>query len=127
MTRLGSPPNNREEHSGDDPGVGGHGGSVGARVAAALTQALTRCWLAVQTPLNRDCPTGVAAMAVGARVEEALHKRALWGVPRALREWEVIEGRSTYNRQSKVESCRCCAHPGWLSGGASHAAPQNSV
>ncbi len=25
------------------------------------------------------------------RVEEALHKRALWGVPRALREWDVIE------------------------------------
>jgi hypothetical protein len=26
-------------------------------------------------------------------VEEALHKRALWGVPRALREWDVIEVR----------------------------------
>jgi hypothetical protein len=24
-------------------------------------------------------------------VAEALHKRALWGVPRALREWDVIE------------------------------------
>jgi hypothetical protein len=26
-----------------------------------------------------------------AGAEEALHKRALWGVLRALREWEVIE------------------------------------
>jgi hypothetical protein len=31
-------------------------------------------------------------------VEEALHKRALWGLPRALRKWEVIEVSSNRSK-----------------------------
>ncbi len=48
-------------------------------------------------PLRRPhaCSGVRSCVTAAAYVEEALHKRALWGVPRALREWEVILVSST--------------------------------
>jgi hypothetical protein len=57
---------------------------------------------------ERTCSCGAGAgrlgegLAVREPVEEALHKRALWGVPWALREWEEIKVSSTTGTEIKA-------------------------